>query len=54
MKEVGMEALVVIGGDGSYNGALKLTEMGINCIGIPGTIDNDILILIIQLDLILH
>ena len=37
-----MEALVVIGGDGSYNGALKLTEMGINCIGIPGTIDNDI------------
>ena len=30
------------GGDGSYNGALKLTEMGINCIGIPGTIDNDI------------
>lgn len=42
MKSVGMEALVVIGGDGSYNGALKLTEMGINCIGIPGTIDNDI------------
>ena len=42
MKKVGMEALGVIGGDGSYNGALKLTEMGINCIGIPGTIDNDI------------
>lgn len=42
MKKVGMEALVVIGGDGSYNGALRLTEMGINCIGIPGTIDNDI------------
>ena len=42
MKKVGMEALVVIGGDGSYNGALKLTDMGINCIGIPGTIDNDI------------
>lgn len=42
MKKVGMEALVVIGGDGSYNGALKLTEIGINCIGIPGTIDNDI------------
>ena len=34
MKKVGMEALVVIGGDGSYNGALKLTEMGVNCIGI--------------------
>jgi 6-phosphofructokinase 1 len=42
MKSIGMEALVVIGGDGSYAGALKLTEMGINCIGIPGTIDNDI------------
>lgn len=42
MKKVGIEALVVIGGDGSYNGALQLTKMGINCIGIPGTIDNDI------------
>lgn len=42
MKKVGMEALVVIGGDGSYHGALRLTEMGVNCIGIPGTIDNDI------------
>ena len=42
MRKVGMEALVVIGGDGSYTGALRLTEMGVNCIGIPGTIDNDI------------
>lgn len=42
MKKVGMEALVVVGGDGSYQGALRLTEMGINCIGLPGTIDNDI------------
>ncbi len=42
MQKVGMEALVVIGGDGSYQGALRLTEMGVNCIGIPGTIDNDI------------
>lgn len=42
MKKVGMEALVVIGGDGSYHGAEKLTEMGINCIALPGTIDNDI------------
>jgi len=41
-KKHGIDGLVVIGGDGSYNGALKLTEMGINCIGIPGTIDNDI------------
>ncbi|WP_096086269.1 6-phosphofructokinase [Agaribacterium haliotis] len=37
-----IEALVVIGGDGSYMGAKKLTEMGFPCIGIPGTIDNDV------------
>lgn len=42
LKKHGIEALVVIGGDGSYMGAQKLTEMGINCIGLPGTIDNDI------------
>jgi len=38
----GIQALVVIGGDGSYMGAQKLTNLGINCVGIPGTIDNDI------------
>ena len=38
----GIEAIVVIGGDGSYRGAQALTDMGINCIGLPGTIDNDI------------
>ncbi len=37
-----IEALVTIGGDGTYTGALKLHEMGIKTIGIPGTIDNDI------------
>lgn len=42
LNDWGIEALVVIGGDGSYRGALSLTEMGINCIGLPGTIDNDI------------
>lgn len=42
LKKRGIEAIVVIGGDGSYRGALALTEMGINCIGLPGTIDNDI------------
>jgi 6-phosphofructokinase 1 len=42
MKKIGLEALVVIGGDGSYMGAKKLTEMGYPCIGIPGTIDNDV------------
>ncbi len=42
LQEEGIEALVVIGGDGSYRGALDLTKHGINCIGLPGTIDNDI------------
>lgn len=42
LKEYEIEALIVIGGDGSYKGAKKLTELGINCIGLPGTIDNDI------------
>lgn len=42
MKMHGIDALVVIGGDGSYMGAKKLTEMGFPCIGLPGTIDNDI------------
>ncbi|PPE05729.1 6-phosphofructokinase [Williamsoniiplasma lucivorax] len=42
LQKHGIEALVVIGGDGSYMGAQRLTEMGINCIGLPGTIDNDI------------
>ena len=37
-----IEALVTIGGDGTYTGALKLHEMGIKTIGVPGTIDNDI------------
>ncbi len=38
----GIEGLVVIGGDGSYRGAEKLANEGINVIGIPGTIDLDI------------
>lgn len=42
LKLHGIDALVVIGGDGSYMGAMKLTELGFPCIGIPGTIDNDI------------
>lgn len=42
LKKYEIEGIVVIGGDGSYRGALELTRMGINCIGIPGTIDNDI------------
>lgn len=42
LRKRGIEALVVIGGDGSYRGALALSKAGINCIGLPGTIDNDI------------
>ena len=41
-KEFGIDALVVIGGDGSFCGARALAALGIPCIGIPGTIDNDI------------
>ncbi|AWH90483.1 6-phosphofructokinase [Buchnera aphidicola (Melanaphis sacchari)] len=42
LQERNIDALVVIGGDGSYIGAQKLTTMGIPCISIPGTIDNDV------------
>ncbi|MDG4656531.1 6-phosphofructokinase [Ectobacillus antri] len=42
LKKFGIEGLVVIGGDGSYQGAKKLTEHGFPCVGVPGTIDNDI------------
>lgn len=37
-----LDGLIVIGGDGTFRGAVKLTELSIPCIGIPGTIDNDI------------
>jgi 6-phosphofructokinase 1 len=37
-----LKGLVVIGGDGSFRGAKDLTKAGLPCIGIPGTIDNDI------------
>ena len=40
--KMGIDGLVVIGGDGSYRGARALSNRGIPCIGIPGTIDNDI------------
>ena len=41
-KELGIEALIVIGGDGSFTGAKNLSKYGVNVIGIPGTIDLDI------------
>src|SRR5690606_10311647 len=42
MKKKGLEGLVVIGGDGSYRGAMALTKKGVPSVGVPGTIDNDI------------
>lgn len=40
--EAGISGLVVIGGDGSFRGAADLAKRGIPCVGLPGTIDNDI------------
>lgn len=41
-RQHGIDGIVVIGGDGSYRGAQALSRLGINTIGIPGTIDLDI------------
>lgn len=41
-RALGIEGLIVIGGDGSFRGAQALAKQGIVCVGIPGTIDNDI------------
>lgn len=42
LRSRGIDGLVVIGGDGSYHGANKLSKLGIKTMGLPGTIDNDI------------
>jgi len=42
LRKHGIDALIVIGGDGSYRGAQKLAGQGVNVIGLPGTIDLDI------------
>ncbi len=41
-RSLGVKGVVVIGGDGSFRGARDLSGAGIPCVGIPGTIDNDI------------
>ena len=41
-KQAGIDVLITIGGDGTFRGALDLCRNGLPCIGIPGTIDNDI------------
>lgn len=42
LRKRGIDGLVVIGGDGSYQGANKLSKLGIKTMALPGTIDNDI------------
>ena len=42
LKQNGIDGLVVIGGDGSFRGALELSKLGANVVGVPGTIDLDI------------
>ena len=42
LQNFGIDALIVIGGDGSLKGALSLSKLGITTMGIPGTIDNDL------------
>ena len=41
LADYGIEGLIVIGGDGSFQGAKALSDLGIKTVGIPGTIDND-------------
>src|SRR6266576_6894700 len=42
LGELRVKALVIVGGDGSMTTAMQMQEAGINCIGVPKTIDNDI------------
>lgn len=42
LKAYGVDALVVIGGDGSFTGAKLLSKLGVKTVGLPGTIDNDL------------
>lgn len=42
LKNLGIEGMIVIGGEGSLKGAMALENQGIKCVGIPGSIDNDI------------
>lgn len=41
-RYLGIDGLICCGGDGTYRGALALARLGVPCVGIPGTIDNDI------------
>ena len=41
-RRLGIDGIVAIGGDGTFRGATELTHFGVPCVGLPGTIDNDI------------
>ena len=42
IKDLDIDCIICIGGDGTYRGAVDLAKLGVNCIGVPATIDNDI------------
>lgn len=42
LDDYGIEVLICVGGDGTFKGLRGLNELGLKCIGIPGTIDNDV------------
>ncbi|MCL2083809.1 MAG: 6-phosphofructokinase [Oscillospiraceae bacterium] len=42
IKYLGMDGLIVVGGDGTFRGARDVSRYGVNVVGIPGTIDNDV------------
>jgi 6-phosphofructokinase 1 len=42
LQTAGIDGVVILGGDGSFRGALKLAELGIKVVGVPASIDNDI------------
>lgn len=42
LESIGVEGLIVIGGDGSLSGAMQLAELGVKIVGVPKTIDNDL------------
>src|SRR5947199_4890687 len=42
LNKLGIKSLIIVGGDGSMTTALQLQEAGINCVGVPKTIDNDL------------
>ena len=42
LQQYRIDTLIAIGGDGTYRGALELTKLGVHCVCLPGTIDNDI------------